>query len=624
MKLVRPVPASYPAILLAAPRPTNHTGVPQPPRPRPRPPTPPMSTRRDFLRTTALGATALALTSRLPGAGDSAPPDPAAARRALTAGHRNLFNGDTCVYFYNPERWQPEGGPFTARAIHRYVANLRQCGIDTFIINANASKAWYPSKAIPSILDGYRRGDREFFRGHAVCGGFTKPDEVETYMDGAVVFFNRYLDLLEAGVDWLAETARACRAEDVAPWVSIRMNDLHGHRNFTGSFFNHPLLKRPEMRLHHSTYPGMAGDPTYREGLNYELPEVRDLMFAQIREVVEDYDFDGLELDWWRQPLCCEPNASEATVAMMTDWFRGIRALTQRRAARNGRPYYFGLRLPGRLESLRSIGIDVVTLCREGTVDFLCPSGFWRTAWDLPHDDLRRQVGEHPAIYGVIEDGANAIPTLAPALKATRDIRLISSSREMLHANAAGKLVLGADGIEWFNFYCTDQARIPGLVSDYSLLRDIHRLDLLRGQPKHYAFADRGFTGLAQPPFEAPPQVPVILEHNWRQSFRLPMCAEPADRGLKLVVQVVVKKTDPVGELPVVFNACWPQAKRTATDRLLYPSGPFTHHAPDHVAYNYELPVTLIRDGWNEIVVENGHAQPVTIVCLELAVMPVG
>jgi hypothetical protein len=579
-----------------------------------------MPTRRDFLRTAALGATLAAAPTVF---SKSAPTNAVGgAREELRSRHRNLFNGDTCVYFYNPERWQPEGGPFSAKAIHRYVANLRQNGIDTFVINANASKAWYPSKVIPVITDGYKRGDREFFRGHAICGGYTKPEDVEKFLDFAVGFYNQYLDLLDAGVDWLAETTVACRQQKIAPWVSVRMNDLHGHRNFQGSFFNHPLLKRPEMRLHHSTYPSMAGDWTYREGLNYELKEVRDMMFAQIREVVEDYDFDGLELDWWRQPLCCEPNASEETIAMMSDWFRKVHALTQRKAEKNGRPYRFGMRLPGRLESLRTIGIDVVTLCREGTIDFLCPSGFWRTAWDMPHDEIRRQVGDHPAIYGVIEDGANAIPTVAPSIGVTRDIRYISASREMLVANAAGKLVLGADGIEWFNFYCTDQARIPGLISDYTFLRDIDRLENLRGKPKHYAFGDRGFTGLSQPPFEAPPQIPVILEKNWRQSFRLPMCAEPADGKLRLVVQVVTKKTDVVADIPVVVNACWPNAQRAATDRLLFPCGSLTHHTSDHVAYNYEFPVSLLRDGWNEIVLENGGERPITIVCLELAVMP--
>ena len=78
---------------------------------------------------------------------------------------------------------------------------LADNGVDTFVINANASRAWYPSKTIPSILDGYRRGDREFFRGHAICAGATEPAAVEKYIDTIMAFMNLYQDLLDAGVD---------------------------------------------------------------------------------------------------------------------------------------------------------------------------------------------------------------------------------------------------------------------------------------------------------------------------------------------------------------------------------------------------------------------------------------
>ena len=591
-----------------------------------------MTTRREFLRTTALGTTvAAALPALAAGATPSAsgaapsstpaPPTPPRARDALTARHRNLFNGDTCVYFYNPEKWQPEGGPFTAKVIHRYVDALADNGIDTFVMNANASRAWYPSKVIPSILDGYRRGDREYFRGHAICAGAIEPAEVEKFLDGMVVFMNRYQDLLDAGVDWLAETARACRRRGVSPWVSVRMNDMHGHLNYEGSFFNMPLLKQKEMRLRHSAYSPTMRLPDYRSGLNYERPEVRALMFAQIKEVVEDYDFEGLELDWWRNALCCEPTAAPQTVAMMNDWFREIRALTQWRAKQTGRPFPLGLRIPGQLESLKCIGLDVVTLCREGTLDFICPSNFWRTSWDMPHDELRRQVGEHVAIYGVIENGVNRLPATAPAANVTREIRLIGASRELLHANAAGKLVLGADGIEWYNFFCTDQAAIPGVISDYRFLRDIHRLDQLRGRPKHYTFSDKGGK-LEQIPFDRTPQLPVVLERGWLQAFRLPMCAEPADRGLELVIQVVLKKGDAFAWLPVSINGCWPQREHTRSERLLFPCGAFTHHGPEHFGCDFRFPVSLVRDGWNEIVVENGGDQTITVMAVELAIRP--
>jgi hypothetical protein len=549
--------------------------------------------------------------------------------------HRNLFNGDSCVFFYNPEKWQPEdfslqkvdgellpvGGPFKAKAIHRFVENLAASGIDTFLVNPNASRAWYPSKVIPTILDGYQRGDREYFRGHAICQGYTDRAGEEKFIDRVMPFMNLYQDLLDAKVDWLAEAAKACRLHKVSPWVTVRMNDFHGHRNIDGSYFNLPLLKNPAMRLKNGAYSPTMRDPDYRGALNYEKAEVRALMFAQIKEVVEDYDYEGLELDWLRNPLCCEPNATPETVAMMSDWIREVRELTQRRAQQTGRPYPLGLRIPGRLETVKSIGLDVATLCREGTLDFVSPSGFWCTTWEMPHDELRRALGDGVSIYGVIEDGANLLPGHSPERNLTRPIRFISSSREALYANAAGKHALGIDGIEWFNFYCTDQVRLPGIISDYRCLRDVHRPEFLRGQPKHYTFSTGG-SFLVQPPFEIVPQLPLVLHPGWSHPFRLPMAAEPADRGLELVVQIVLKADESVAALPVSINECWPRLDHTRTDRLLFPCGSLTHHTSEHQGHNFRFPVSLVRDGWNEIVVENGGDKPITIVCIELAIRP--
>jgi hypothetical protein len=601
------------------------------------------STRRSFLVSAAAGA---ALTPFLGAAGPAAAGGavrPAGLRSSLQerlrSRHRNLFNGDTCTFFYNPEMWQPEdfvlkegqgrngrlrlpvGGPFQAKAIHRYVGLLADSGIDTFVINANASRAWYPSRRIPSILDGYRRGDREFFRGHAHSAGAHTPDKVDDYLDQSVAFYGLYQDLIDAGVDWLAETAKACRARGISPWVSVRMNDFHGWSNPAGSFFNHPLLAQPEMRLKRSAYSPTMRNPLYREGLNFERAEVRAALFAQIREVVDDYDFEGLELDWLRNPMCCEPNASAETIAMMTAWLREIRALVDARAQQTGRPYPLGLRIPGRLETLRSIGLDVEALCREGVIDWVAVSGFWCTSWEMPHDDLRRQLGDATMIYGVLEAGANVMPTRSADGTVEQQIRRITTSREMLRANAAGKLALGADALEWFNFYTTDQARIPGVISDYGALRDLHRLEALRGQTKHYVFS-RAANVLTHIPFEVPPQLPLALPAAAYHPFRLPMCVEPTDASLDVVVQVIVRAGEEVGALPISFNASWPRLAVERSDQPLFPCGSLTHHVADHVAYNVRFPLTLIREGWNEIVVENGGPTTLTLIGLEVGIMP--
>ena len=602
-----------------------------------------MKTRRDFLRNTLLSVSGTPFVQ----SGAQTTPlivstanavEPLSMRDHLSRHHRNLFNGDTCVYFYNPERWLPEnftlktvrnartgklnakptaeGGPFTTKAIYRYVDNLAANGIDTFVINANASRAWYPSKTIPSILEGYSRGDRNFFRGHAICQGITKPADVENFIDSMMAFMNLYQDLIDADVDWLAETTKACRQQNITPWVSIRMNDMHGAGNFEGSFFNLPLFKQPEMRLQHCGY-GLYKMAT-RQGLNYEKQLVRELMFEQIREVVEDYDFEGLELDWWRNPLCCEPNASVKTVNMVSDWIRQIRAMTQRRSQKTGRPYPLGLRIPGRLDTLKSIGLDVATLCQEGTLDFICPSGFWCTTWDTPYDTLRQRVGNTVAIYGVVEDGVNNLATRNQTNTISQPTRYLSGSPAHIRANAAGKLAMGVDGIEWFNFYCTDQYRIPGLQADYASLREGHQLEPLRGRSKHYSFGIGG-RNLNMLPFDLPAQLPVTLPVNAHHAFQLAMCAEDAV-DMELIVQVVTPADDDVTVLPVSFNGSWPLIKHQCVNELLFPCGPLTHLTNEHVGYTYAFPLTLIRDGWNEIVIENAGKKPMTIACIEVGI----
>ncbi len=223
---------------------------------------------------------------------------------------RVLFNADCNTFFYDPQIWQPEGGPYSAQAIHRYVRAVAGLGFDTLVINPNCQVPWHPSKTLRSMLDGYTRGNADFFRDP------TQPAMSRQY----VKLCDLYLDLLEAGVDWLAETARACRQHGLAPWLSVRMNDMH-QAHAIDAPEHCDLFRDPVMRLSGRTpdpaAPALSAMPG---GLNYGKREVRDYMFELIRAVVEDYDFEGLELDWLRTPQCCEPNPPQADVDLISEW----------------------------------------------------------------------------------------------------------------------------------------------------------------------------------------------------------------------------------------------------------------------------------------------------------------
>lgn len=552
---------------------------------------------------------------------------------------RNLFNGDCNFLFYNPELWQPEGGPYGPQAIHRYVARLAASGVDALLVNPNTQLVWYPSKRLAHVLAGYRRGDRRFIaRVAAANAALTRP-QVEHYIDVMMQLFDRYLDLQEAGVDWLAECTRACRREGLVPWLSYRMNATH----FSGapaSPVNARIFRDPRNRLS-GRVPGPHGRRDHAWlGLNYGRRAVRDHMFAMIRDGVEHYDYEGLELDWLRHPLCLEAPAGARDTGVMTAWIADLRALTRARR----RSYPFGLRVPGNLAYLRRIGLDLPEMARRGLIDFVSFSNYWQTPWTMPLDELRRALGPDIRIYGGIEGAPNWLAATAPALRekpayqelqlagdgavagaaaarrpvAVRGTRYLPASAPLLRGNAAGKLVFPVDGIETFNFFVTDQVRVPGQRADYAALRGLARLAALRGTEKHYAFNTA--SGHAHEWWDAPMCFPARIPAGQSRTFRLPMCAEPAAARLQLVAQVITAAPADGRTIGVGLNDRGPAFAGRRTTDLLFPSGPYRRHVPEHRAWNYHFPTTVLRDGWNHITLHNEGSRSLDVVCLELAV----
>ena len=176
---------------------------------------------------------------------------------------------------------------------------------------------------------------------------------------------------------------------------------------------------------------------------------------------------------------------------------REVRSIAQRGSKR----LPVGLRIPANLPYLKQIGLDVKRWAREELIDFVSLGSYWQCTWDSPVDKLRKELGENIAIYGVVEGAANLLKCRAPQstegsldeaivqqlgdkiaagspLPSDREtFRYAASCPEILRGNAAGKLALGATGVETFNFYVADQVRIPGVRSQYAGLSDLGNLN---------------------------------------------------------------------------------------------------------------------------------------------------
>jgi len=558
-------------------------------------------------------------------------------------GHTNLFNADCNVwmYQYRPQSafYRPSGQPLTAEHIHKGVGILAASGVDTFLINPMEQVAYYPSKNVQTILDGYTRGDRSIFE-YAISDDMT-PEQIETYMAASTYLMDSYLDMTEAGFDWLKETVKACHTHGISPWLSVRMNDMHGGGN-PDSYMNCELYKDPAMRLRGTTYN--PTEPIQRgwQGFNYEKAEVRNHTQSMIEDATTNYDFEGLEIDWMRWPLCCEPGASQATIDTLTAWHGDLRTLTRQLSKKTGKPWPVGIKYVGTLDQMRNIGLDVQAMAQQDIIDFISPTNSWQTSWDIPCDELRKMMGPKVAVFGVVEIAPNWLQGYLPHQKTGNaslgaelpvSFRLSPGCPPILRGNAAAKHALGVDGIEVYNFPPADAPSLWPWVdeafhADYPALRGLDDLEFLRGKPKFYTLSTQ--TGYYQHVlFESVAPFPVALGPGERRAARLPMIRESEDAGLEFIVQVVVQKKDKLPPVGVYLNGCWPNFDATPDERLLFAVDTMTHHIPDNIGLNFTFPLDAIREGWNEFVVMNGTAKDfwsdqsqdvVTIESLELAV----
>ena len=522
--------------------------------------------------------------------------------------NRHLFHADFADFFNLfltiPKKSHPGGG-YSPKAMNHYLDKLVEVGIDTLLVCPNTNAAWYPSKVWPTAIDGYMRGDREFFASDALSDVLRA--NKSKFIDAAVRRHNNAYDLREAGIDWLAEVCSGCRQRGIAPWLSLRMNDTHGAAD-TDDWPNSPFHGRPEKKQKNTFVFPHQNALGVKVGLDYGLPEVRNHMLTLITELVNDYDFEGMEFDWTRDPICCEPPATEPDVAKMTEWHSEIRELARRKEEKTGKTYAVGIKCPPNIGLMRSIGLDVVDIARSGLIDFVSPSDLCVTARDIRYRSLKDRLGEGVAVYGMIEKQCSWLPVYAPAQDRSSP-RDAPQCIEILRGDAASKLVAGADGVDYFNF-----SAAYVLSCHASDLKDNNNIESLRGREKLYGTSYQ-FGPWVRPLFESVAHFPALLEPGAMKSLRMPMSAEPPDSDLEVIVQVIVEKRDRPAIIGVSLNGSWPQWEGEETDDLVFDvhdgsraqSPLFTKHIAKHIAYNFRFRTQDIFEGWNEVVILNGN-----------------
>ena len=110
---------------------------------------------------------------------------------------------------------------------------------------------------------------------------------------------------------------------------------------------------------------------TFRGTLNYANSAVREYKIRQHKEVMEKYDFDGLEIDFARHTPFLPPGKQWENRESITEYLRGLREMTLELEKKKGKPVLLGARIADCVFGCHMDGIDIEKIIEENLVDFI-------------------------------------------------------------------------------------------------------------------------------------------------------------------------------------------------------------------------------------------------------------
>ncbi len=264
--------------------------------------------------------------------------------------------------------------------------------------------------------------------------------------------------LHEAGLDPYKVWISRCREKGVSPWLSMRMNDVH-YADDRDSFLHSSFWRaHPE----YWRVPNGSASPWVNRAMNYAHAAVREHQMAFVRELLQRYDPDGLELDWMRFGYHLTPGREREESRILTDFVRAVRSLTAEWSKKRNHPILLGVRVPVHPDAASGLGMDAVLWASEGLVDMIVPCPFWASSdFDIPVELWHKRLGKaakRVAVVPGIEHNARPWPggkAVANDLAAARGF-------------AASAYHRGAEGLYLFNWM--DSQTRPVTAGEYALL----------------------------------------------------------------------------------------------------------------------------------------------------------
>jgi len=472
----------------------------------------------------------------------------------------------------------------TEAAVDQMVANYAGTDILEFYFSPNSMRTSFASTVWDPIWTGYdpAAGNEQPFL-QAVPP--ESRDQARRWPHNALLLHQR-------GIDPYQRWIKKAREIGISPWLSMRMNDVHGVDQ--PDHFMHSTLwrTRPDLRRVPYRFAGWND-----RAFDYAQPEVREYHLALIRELADRYDFDGLELDWMRFGAHLKPGHEQIGAELLTDFVRKTHQIIFHAAQQRHHPIELGVRVPTRPQTARGVGLDAIRWAREGLVSRVVVAPFWGTCdFDIPIELWKELLqGTDTLVLGGLELNIQAYP----------DAKRMFNTIETVRGGAISLLHRGADRVYLFN-YMDSQTCMPDVENYYPMLHEIGDIRKMQGKPRRHlvTYPDTWAPG-------EPKAVSLPLNLNPKQpgEIRINIGPRPQNQQTRVILglEQAEQPNEPAFEVRV--NGALAQFAQPANSRV-----PAT---PMHLL-SFLVPESALQDGYN--LIEIYPTEKCRVVWVEISI----
>jgi len=448
-----------------------------------------------------------------------------------------ILNHDSTAFFVAYSAEQMSGA-----LVDGWVDSLAAAGVGVMMSNINAMRANYASMVWEPDWFGYdpAAGDNQPVLKHL-------PKDVVPLTRKRLESAKKLADL---GINFHERALSRCRKHGIGAWISVRMNDLH----------DCDLPDSPLLSTFFKEHRDWARVP-YASGwtdraLDWAHPEVREHYLKLIREALEIFDLDGLELDWMRFGYFFGIGRELEGGKILTDFISEVRHEIARAAKRLRHPIKLGVRVPSTPETARGLGLDGVAWAQAGLIDLLVVTPFWATCeFNMPMRTWRRLLeGTNVVLAGGLEvlyrPSPASIPTNMTAAQATGAAMAVISG--------------GADLVYLFNYF--PESKPWDSEQFNSTLRAMEDPKSLSRLPRCHAITYRDVHAPGEPIDHPLPAAGSPC------TFQLQTGPKPLGRKVEVLLEVEFPKATELAPPTVRVNGVLcPQPVKNGTATLIYP-----------------------------------------------------